>query len=426
MERAYRAKGGKATERAGTSAIRLTGPVGDTLEQVAREGAQRMLVEALELEVTEFLQRTRYERGGGKGFRGYRNGYAPERTIGVGLGAIKVRVPRVSDVPEDVAPDGYQSQIVGRYQRVSRTTQRLFAHLYLEGLSTGDFEPVFRALLGETAPLSATSVVRLKEGWQAEYEAWRTRKLDGHRYLYVWADGVYLNAGGEEEKTALLCVVGLREDGQKELLAMLPGYRESTESWAEVLRDLKSRGMRRPMAAVGDGALGLWAAMREVWPETRPQRCWNHRVLNTLDKLPKRLWSEVRKDLREASQQPTKAQCRGKLEEIAAELGKAGQTAAAETVLRDVEDFLTYYDFPEEHWVHLRTTNPIESVFAGVRLRTDVAKRLPNRENGLYLVFKVVMRLSQHWRGITGSNLCQLVLDGKRFVDGKLVDLVAA
>ncbi len=201
MDGAYRTNGKKATEESKGSAIRLTGPVGDTLEQIAREGAQRLLAEALELEVTEFLQRARYQRGVEKAFRGYRNGYAPERTIGVGLSAIKLRMPRVSDVPEEVAPDGYQSQIVGRYQRVSRTTQRLFAQLYLEGLSTGDFEPVFRALLGESAPLSPTSVVRLKEGWQAEYEAWLTRRLDGHRYLYVWADGVYLSAGTEDEKT---------------------------------------------------------------------------------------------------------------------------------------------------------------------------------------------------------------------------------
>jgi putative transposase len=399
-------------------------PVGDVLEEIAREGARRLLAEMLEVEVTEFLGRVRYERAGV--FRGYRNGFAPERSIGVGLGAVKVRVPRVSDVPAEVAPKGYESRIVGRYQRLSQTTQRLLARLYLEGLSTGDFEPVFRAILGETAPLSATSVTRLKAEWQAEHEAWDKRRLDGHRYLYVWVDGVYLDAGQEEEKTALLCVLGLCEDGQKELLGMSLGYRESQESWAEVLRDLKSRGMSRPEALVGDGALGIWAALREVWPQTKPQRCWNHRTLNVLDKLPKRLWAEVRADLRAASQVPTRAKCRQQLETIAAGLREAGQVPAAETVLRDVEDFLTYYDFPEEHWLHLRTTNPIESVFSGVRLRTNVTKKLPNRENALYLAFKVVQRLSVNWRRITGANLCQLVLDERRFVDGKLAEAVAA
>jgi putative transposase len=431
LVRAYTADQTKATAKQGGSSVESVvaspnreNPVSDVLEEIAREGARRLLAEMLELEVTEFLGRVRYERG--QAFRGYRNGHAPERTIGVGLGAVKVRVPRLSDVPAEVAAKGFESQIVGRYQRLSRTTQTLLARLYLEGLSTGDFEPVFRAVLGETAPLSATSVTRLKTEWQGEHDAWARRRLEGHRYLYVWVDGVYLDAGQEDEKTALLCVLGLREDGQKELLGMSLGYRESQESWAEVLRDLKGRGMSRPEALVGDGALGIWAALREVWPETKPQRCWNHRTLNVLDKLPKRLWAQVRADLRAASQAPTRAECRQQLETIAAELHKAGQGPAAETVLRDVEDFLTYYDFPTEHWAHLRTTNPIESVFSGVRLRTNVTKRLPNRENALYLVYKVVQRLSRNWRRITGANLCQLVLDEKQFVDGKLAETIAA
>ena len=229
----------------------------------------------------------------------------------------------------------------------------------------------------------------------------------------------------EEEKTALLCVLGLREDGQKELLAIGMGYRESSESWAEVLRDLKARGMGQPLLLIGDGALGIWAALGEVWPQGRRQRCWNHRTLNVLDKLPQRLWGPVRKDLRQAAEATSRQKCRRRLQEIARGLREAGQGPAAETVLRDVEDFLSFYDFPQEHWVHLRTTNPIESVFAGVRLRTDVTKRLPNRENALYLVFKLVQRLSENWRRITGANLCQLVLDERPFVDGKLGEALA-
>jgi len=288
------------------------------------------------------------------------------------------------------------------------------------------FEPVFRALLGETAPLSASSIIRLKGEWQGEFESWRARRLDGHRYLYLWVDGVYLNAGQEEEKTALLCVLGLNEQGEKELLAMVPGYRESRESWAGVLRDLRERGLKRPLVVIGDGALGIWAALREVWPQTRSQRCWNHRTLNVLDKLPQRLWGQVRKDLRSAATAPTRSACQQGLEEIAASLRQAGQEAAAETVLRDLDDFLTFYDFPQEHWLHLRTTNPIESIFAGVRLRTNVTKRLPNVDNALYLVFKVVGRLSQHWRKVTGSNLCRLVLAGVGFVDGQMAQHLAA
>jgi len=398
--------------------------VGDKLEDLARQGAETMLAAALEREVEEFLQRARYVRG--REFRGYRNGHAPERTVGVGIGAVPVRMPRVSDVPPEVAPNGFESQIVGRYQRASEATQRLLARLYLEGLSTGDFEPVFRVLLGETAPLSPSSITRLKAEWQEEFDVWRTRGLDQHRYLYLWVDGVYLDAGTEEEKTALLVVVGLNEQGEKELLAMRPGYRESTVSWAEVLRDLRDRGLHSPLVVIGDGALGIWAAAREVWPQARPQRCWNHRVLNVLDKLPKRLWPQVRNDLRLAATAPTRAACQAALEQIAAELRQAGHEAAAETVLRDLDDFLTFYDFPQEHWQHLRTSNPIESVFAGVRLRTNVTKRLPNVNNAVSLVFKIVQRLAQHWRKITGSNLCGLVLAGVRFVDGQMAQSMAA
>jgi putative transposase len=421
MGRRYSSRGGEASRAGSPGSLR---PVADKLEEIARAGAQRMLAEMLEREVDEFLQRTRYERG--QAFRGYRNGHAPERAIGTGMGQVKIRMPRVSDVPPEVAVQGFESQIIGRYQRASETTQRLLAQLYLEGLSTGDFEPVFRTLLGETAPLSPSSITRLKGEWQGEFETWRTRPLDQHHYLYLWVDGIYLDAGPEEEKTALLTVVGLNEQGEKELLAMIPGYRESADSWAETLRDLCSRGLRRPLVVIGDGALGIWAALREVWPETRPQRCWNHRVLNVLDKLPKRLWGQVRKDLRSAATAPIRAACVEQLERIAADLRQAGQATAAETVLRDMEDFLTFYDFPQEHWLHLRTTNPIESVFAGVRLRTNVTKHLPNVNNAVYLVFKIVQRLAQHWRKVTGSNLCGLVLAGIRFVDGHIAQYMAA
>lgn len=246
-------------------------------------------------------------------------------------------------------PDGYQSQIVSSYQRLGKDTQRLMARLYLEGLSTGDFEPVFRVVLGKTAPLSPASVVRLKADWQTEYEDWQKRRLDEHRYLYVWSDGIYLAAGEEADKSALLCVIGLREDGEKELLAIGLGYRESTESRSEVLRDLKSRGMASPMLLVGDGALGIWGALREVWPECRRQRCWNHRILNVLDKLPKRMWDQVRKDMRKAYLSPGREVCQEKLQELAERLRRAGQEQASQTVLRDIEDFVTYYDYPEEH-----------------------------------------------------------------------------
>ena len=393
--------------------------VQDALEAYVREGARRMLAAVLEEEVSAFLGRCRYERS--KVFRGYRNGYHPPRELTVGLAPVEVRVPRVVKVPRDVAPRGFQSQIVRRYQRASQTTQRLFARLYLEGLATGDFEPVFRELVGETTALSANAVVRLKERWAEEYEAWRRRPLWEHQYAYIWADGIYLGAGLEKEKTALLCVLGAREDGEKEMVAMELGYRESTESWASALRDLRSRGLQAPLLAVGDGVLGLWAALDEVFPTTEHQRCWNHKVLNVQAKLPKRLQAEARKCIREMSCAGTQEACEELRDRYVAKLRAADQHSAAETVLRDWEKFVTFYRYPKEHWIHLRTTNPLESIFSGVRGRTDAAKRLRRRDNALYLVFKIVERLSRNWRALNGgANLMALVLVGCLFKDGVL------
>jgi putative transposase len=350
-----------------------------TLEEVVREGARRMLAAALDAEVTACLGRDRYERGAP--FRGYRNGTLPERELTVGVTGVPVRVPRVADVPPDIALEGFQSQLVHRYGRVSKATQALFARLYLEGLATGDFEPVFRELVGETTALSPQAIVRLKDCWAMEYTTWRQRRLDTHTYAYIWADGVYLGAGLEAEKSALLCVLGAREDGTKELLAIELGYRESSASWGAVLRDLRDRGLRAPRVAVGDGGLGLWAALGEVFPETHHQRCWNHRVLNVQDKLPKRLQAEARARLQSLTGADTQAECERLRDVYTTELRGQGQQAAAECLERDWADFVTFYRFPKEHWIHLRTSNPIESVFSAVRLRTQAAKRLRTREN---------------------------------------------
>lgn len=378
-----------------------------------------MLATVLEEEVNAFLGRHRYGRSAQ--FRGYRNGYHPARELTVGLGPVAVRVPRVSQVPQEVAPQGFHSEVVQRYQRASQSTQQLFARLYLEGLATGDFEPVFRELVGETTALSANTVVRLKEHWGQEYRDWRKRPLRKHRYAYIWADGIYLAAGDEPEKVALLCILGAREDGQKELLAMESGYRESTESWLEVLRNLRDRGLAPPLTAMGDGALGLWAALDQVFPTTEHQRCWNHRVLNVQNKLPKRLQAEARRRLREMWESETQALCEERRDAYVAELRSLGQGAAAETVLRDWADFITFYHFPKEHWVHLRTSNPIESIFSGVRLRTDATRRMRSRDNVLYLVFKVVERLSGNWRALNGGeNMMTLVLEGRVFKEGIL------
>lgn len=393
--------------------------VKDALEVFVQEGARKILMAALEEEVNEFLGRLRYQRG--REFRGYRNGYLPPREIAIGFGAVEVKMPRVAKVPAEVSPQGFQSQIVKRYERASEATRRLFARLYLEGLATGDFEPVFRELVGDTTALSPSAIVRLKERWEKEYQAWRRRPLWEHRYAYTWNDGVYLGAGLEKEKMALLCVVGAREDGEKELLGMEPGYRESKESWAEILRDLRNRGLEAPLVATGDGALGLWAALDEIYPTTEHQRCWNHRITNVQAKLPKRYQAEASRRLREMAEAPTQKECEERRDRYVAELMGRGQRAAAETVLRDWEEFVTFYHYPKEHWIHLRTTNPIESIFSGVRLRTDAARRMRRQDNAIYLVFKIVQRLSRNWRALNGgANLMKLVLEGCRFKDGML------
>ena len=243
-----------------------------------------------------------------------------------------------------------------------------------------------------------------------------------HRYAYTWNDGVYLGAGLEKEKTALLCVVGAREDGEKELLGMEPGYRESKDSWAEVLRDLRNRGLEAPLVATGDGALGLWAALDEIYPTTEHQRCWNHRITNVQAKLPKRYQAEARRRLREMYEASTQKECEERRDRYVDELMARGQRPAAETVLRDWEEFVTFYRYPKEHWIHLRTTNPIESIFSGVRLRTDAARRMRRQDNALYLVFKIVQRLSRNWRALNGgANLMRLVLEGCKFKDGILL-----
>lgn len=391
----------------------------DVLEMVVREGARKMLQAMLEAEIDDFLGRQRYQRAGE--YRGYRNGHLPKRTIGVGMGAVEVSLPRVSDVPPDVSPDGFHSEMVSRYQRRSRTQARLMARLYLEGLASGDFEPVFRALVGETAALSPSSILKLKADWQHEYESWKKRPLRG-RYVYLYADGLYLKAGGDQDKIAVLVILGVDEHGHKELLAMEQGYRESTTAWSEVLRSLKERGLvEAPLLAIGDGALGLWAALDEIFPATRQQRCWNHRTLNVLDKLPKRFQPEVRKMLHALAEAPTRQECERRRDALYGRLRGLGQTSAAACLERDWDDFVTFYDFPEEHWVHLRTSNPIESIFSGVRLRTNASKRLRVRESALYLVFKLVLRLSMNWRAFNAPNQLRLLLDGHQFRDGQLV-----
>jgi transposase-like protein len=388
----------------------------EQMETLAREGARRMIATALEEEVKEYLGRERYQRG--NQFSGYRNGYGRERELILGTWTVEVRPPRVSDVP--AGQDKFESQIAPKAgRRLSPQTQKLFCQLYLEGLSSGDFGPVFSELLGEGAPLSENTIVRLKESWQQEYEAWRHRSLEQEHYVYWWVDGIYLDAGLEKEHSCVLVVLGAKADGRKELVAMELGYRESKQSWADLLRSLRDRGLCEPKLVIADGNLGLWAALAEVYPQAARQRCWNHRMMNVLDKLPRRMQPLVRGKLSEIYGAFTRADAAIIRNELAAWLRKQGQGPAAQTLCRDWEDFVTFYDFPKEHWVHLKTTNCIESIFSGVRLRSDVAKRARRRDNALYLVFKIIQRLSLNWKVLNGSHqIMALVYEEHPFKDG--------
>jgi putative transposase len=384
--------------------------VRSALDVLARDGAQRMLVSALEQEVEEFLGRARYEHGAGRR-RGYRNGTGKPRKIAVACGTLEVRPPRVRDTEE-----AFRSELLPRYQRSSDAVQALLPELYLQGLATGDFEPALRALLGEAAPLSPASIVRLKAQWQTEYETWTRRPLD-RRYAYCWADGLYLKAGPEDEKTAVLIIIGVTEDGQKELLTMVEGYRESRESWRDVLRDLRRRGLKDVRLFIGDGALGLWAAVDDIYPDARHQLCWCHKMLNVLDKLPQRLQPEAKTLLRDIYTAPARAEAETRVQRFAQRFQRDYPRAVA-SLMDHQAPLLTFYDFPREHWKSLRTSNPIESTFDPVRLRTRATRRMRKAQTGLFLVFQLVRRAERRWRRIDGSHLVAKVLEGVQFVDG--------
>ncbi|MCA1617087.1 MAG: IS256 family transposase [Acidobacteria bacterium] len=371
----------------------------DPLEAIVRRGARVMLEAALEHEVFDYLARTKHERvGAEKEFRGYRNGYAPERKITVGSGTIKVKVPRVADVPVEQEP--FESRIVKPYQRRSRTLEEVFPKLFIEGLATRDFEPALRCLMGAEASLSPSTIVRLNARFKTEYEEWTRSSLSSLPIIYVWVDGIYIKAGISDERACLLVVIGADVSGKKHLLALEEGYRESKESWLAVLRRLKARGMNEPSVAVGDGGLGFWAAAGEVWRLTKQQRCWLHKVRNILDKLPQRERDEAAQSLRAIYLSQTREEAKQKAV-VLAKSWRGLYDKAAECLLDDLDRMLTFYDYPVEHFRHLRTTNPIESVFAPVRLRTTAMKRLRTARSGVHIIFQLVRRQEQTWQRLS-------------------------
>lgn len=391
-----------------------------TLDEVLQQGALKMLQEALAAEVDEYVARYRAERDERGRAQVVRNGRASARQLVTGSGTLEVRAPRVNDRRVDVQGQRqrFTSEILPSYMRRAPKVTEVLPILYLRGLSTGDFRAALPVLLGkEAAGLSPTTITRLTASWGTEYQAWRTRSLADTDYVYVWVDGVHFRVRLEEDRLCTLVMIGVRPDGTKELIAVEDGYRESAESWSTVLRDLKHRGLRAPLVAVGDGALGFWAAVAAVWPETREQRCWVHRLANVLDKLPRRLQPRAKHALHAIMQAPTRADAEAGIEAFAVEYDAKYPKAVA-SLRRDQAALLTFYDFPAEHWRHLRTTNIVESPFATVRLRQRVTKGAGSRTKALLMAFKLLAMAEERWRKVNGAELLPLVRAGVHFVDG--------
>lgn len=371
-----------------------------SLEAAVRGAAQRMIQGALEAEVTEFLQRLPGEKSdNGEGFRGYRNGYHKARQVSTAVGALTVRQPRVSDVPEDAGE--YRSKLIRPYKRRSEGLDLLFPKLFIEGLSTRDFEPSLRVLIGEEAPLSPSSISRLNKQFKDEFGEWKARRLDDVEIVYVWADGVYLKAGISDEKLCVLVVIGADRTGKKHLLALEEGYRESKDSWLDLLRGLKARGMNEPALAIADGALGFWAALPEVWQQTKEQLCWLHKTRNILDKLPKREHKEATERIRAVHLAEEKEAAQRLADKLTGEWKQTGYTKAAECLELALDRLLAFHAFPSEHAKHLRTTNPIESPFAAVKLRTNATRRIRSPRSALYLLFKLLQRSEKGWQRLS-------------------------
>lgn len=391
-----------------------------TLDELAREGARRMLQEALEAEVVRYLERHAGERDEQGRALVVRNGKARARKLTLGAGTIEVQAPRVNDRRTDGRGERqrFTSEILPPYMRRSPKVAEVLPILYLRGLSTGDFRPALESLLGEDAAgLSATNIARLTSQWETEYQQARRQSLADKDYVYVWVDGVHFNVRLEDDRLCTLVMIGARPDGSKELIAVEDGYRESAESWATLLRELKRRGMAAPLVAVGDGALGFWAAVRDVWPETRTARCWCHKLANVLDKLPKRLQPRAKRLLHEVMYADTRDHAAEAVERLAEEF-ESKYPKAVECLRADQEQLIVHFDFPAEHWKHLRTTNIIESPFATVRLRQRVTKGAGSRTKALLMAFKLLDMAQQRWRKLNGAEQLPLVRAGVRFVDG--------
>jgi putative transposase len=391
----------------------------DPLSEVVRNGARQLLTAAIEAEVAAFLADHAHLQTEDGRQRLVRHGHLPARQVQTGIGPVAVKKPRVRD---RAAAEGeriaYTSALLPAYLRRSKSLDALIPALYLRGISTGDVQEVLTALLGPDAPnLSSDAVRRLKEGWQDEREKWQKRDLSARNYVYLWADGIYLNAR-LDDKQCILVLIGATPEGRKELVGFVDGYRESAQSWRELLLDLKARGLAlAPKLAIGDGALGFWAALDEVFSATRQQRCWVHKTVNVLNKMPKSLQKKAKADLQEIWMAESRSKAEAAFDLFLDKYGKKYDKAAA-CLKKDRQALLTFYDFPAEHWKHIRTSNPIESTFATVRHRTVRTKGALSRDTALTMVFKLVMAAQKSWRRLDGHNALPKLIEGVTFTDG--------
>jgi len=392
----------------------------DPLTEVLRRGALDLLVQAVEAEVATWIHE-RADQFDAHGHRQVvRNGHAKPRTIVTGVGPLQVSMPRVHDRRPQEQRERFTSTILPPYLRKAKSVEEMLPWLYLKGVSTGDFCEALQALLGLDCPgLSATTVTRLVGAWQEEHRQWSGRDLSDRHYVYVWADGIYFNIRLEEDRQCILVLIGATAEGTKELIAVADGYRESEESWTTLLRDVKQRGLTMdPKLAIADGALGFWAAARKLWPSTREQRCWVHKTANVLDKLPKRLQAEAKDQVHQIWLAPTRREAERAFDHFVARY-QVKYPGAVECLTKDRAALLTFYDFPAEHWIHLRTTNPIESTFATVRLRHDKTRGNGSRRACLAMVFKLCESAARHWRRLNGHELLPEVIAGVVFTDGE-------
>jgi transposase-like protein len=393
--------------------------VQDVLTDLLRDGARRLLAQAVEAEVAAWIDDHAHLKDDQGRRQVVRNGHLPERAIQTGIGAVEVQQPRVRDRRPVDQREAFTSAILPPYLRKTRSLEGLLPWLYLKGVSTGDFAEALQAILGPDAPgLSATTITRLKAAWEDEFAAWSQRSLAGKRYVYVWADGVHFNIRLEGGRQCILVLLGATAEGKKELIAVADGYRESEQSWKELLLDVKARGLDvEPSLAIGDGALGFWKAMRQVWDTTKEQRCWVHKTANVLDKMPKDVQAKAKGMLHDIYLAETRAKAE-KAFDLFVKTYRAKYPKAAECLEKDKGELLAFYDFPAEHWVHIRTTNPIESVFSTVRLRHDKTKGSGSRSACLTMVFKLMESASKGWRSLNGSPLLAEVVKGVVFIDG--------